>query len=260
MAEIKDWNVAAASNNAAPPDGWPEGMNYSDVNNVGRENMATLARLYQDTNGVLVSGGVGNTYAITTNRTLGSIADVGYFAFVADKPNTGAISIDLGIASAEGVRPSGESFAAGEIVADGTYLCYYNSALTKFVVVSELSATETRRGVSRFATNAEAQAGTATDIAVTPAGAKALLDNVTQSLTVKGHIILNGGLIVQWGQVTTDDTYSFDIPFTTELFAITFGSSGNDGVPRYIASTLLNFDYSSANVADTAADYIAIGY
>lgn len=42
---LKDWSVVAASNNAAPPNGWPEGMTIANVNNNGREMMAALRNL-----------------------------------------------------------------------------------------------------------------------------------------------------------------------------------------------------------------------
>ena len=53
MAELKDWATNAADNNDAPPDGWPEGMAYQNVNNSAREGMAVLARHFQDTSGAL---------------------------------------------------------------------------------------------------------------------------------------------------------------------------------------------------------------
>jgi|GEM_PF-6267589 len=48
MSDIKDWSQTAAGNNAAPPDGWPEGMAPSNVNNCARENMAAIARWYNN--------------------------------------------------------------------------------------------------------------------------------------------------------------------------------------------------------------------
>lgn len=40
MANIRSWSQTANSNNSASPNGWPEGMPPSGVNNTGRENMA----------------------------------------------------------------------------------------------------------------------------------------------------------------------------------------------------------------------------
>lgn len=48
MAAVKTWSTTAASNNSAPPDGAPENMARSAVNNVIRENMSALATWYQD--------------------------------------------------------------------------------------------------------------------------------------------------------------------------------------------------------------------
>lgn len=48
MADIKNWSATAASNNATPPDGWPEGQAASTVNDCAREMMAALRRWYVD--------------------------------------------------------------------------------------------------------------------------------------------------------------------------------------------------------------------
>jgi len=42
MSDIKDWKDTAASNNASPPDGWPEGQAPSTVNNCAREMMRAI--------------------------------------------------------------------------------------------------------------------------------------------------------------------------------------------------------------------------
>jgi len=45
---IDAWSTVAASNNAAAPDGWPEGQAASTVNNCGRQMMASLRAWYED--------------------------------------------------------------------------------------------------------------------------------------------------------------------------------------------------------------------
>ena len=35
--ELNQWSVDADNNNMPPPHGWPEGMNYSQVNDAARE-------------------------------------------------------------------------------------------------------------------------------------------------------------------------------------------------------------------------------
>lgn len=46
---VSDWSTTAASNNAAPPNGWPEGMAPSAVNDVGRQMMADIKTFYNNT-------------------------------------------------------------------------------------------------------------------------------------------------------------------------------------------------------------------
>ena len=45
---IKDWSITASSNNSAPPDGFPEGMAPSAVNDAARETMAQVRTWYED--------------------------------------------------------------------------------------------------------------------------------------------------------------------------------------------------------------------
>ncbi len=44
MADIRSWSTTAASNNATPPDGWPEGMAPSTVNNTARETHRAIKK------------------------------------------------------------------------------------------------------------------------------------------------------------------------------------------------------------------------
>ncbi|HIF12811.1 MAG TPA: hypothetical protein EYQ82_07390 [Dehalococcoidia bacterium] len=48
MSDIKAWKTPAASNIAVAPDGFPEGMLRSDVNNSSREIMASIRRMWDD--------------------------------------------------------------------------------------------------------------------------------------------------------------------------------------------------------------------
>lgn len=45
---IKNWSTTAASNNATPPNGWPEGQAPSTVNDCGRQMMADIRTQCQD--------------------------------------------------------------------------------------------------------------------------------------------------------------------------------------------------------------------
>lgn len=71
MAEVHTWSGTAADNNSSPPDGAPEGMAPSAVNDVIREVMAAIKRKDDDENGALVTGGSATAYTVATpNRTI----------------------------------------------------------------------------------------------------------------------------------------------------------------------------------------------
>lgn len=71
--KLKSYSTTPASNNSAPPDGWPEGMLPSAVNNSAREVMARLAEWYADAEWILrndtVTGFTGTTLTITGDVT-----------------------------------------------------------------------------------------------------------------------------------------------------------------------------------------------
>lgn len=45
---VESWSSTAASNNSAPPDGWPEGMSPSAVNDTGRKVQASVRAFLED--------------------------------------------------------------------------------------------------------------------------------------------------------------------------------------------------------------------
>lgn len=71
--KLKAYSTTAGSNNTAPPDGWPEGMLPSAVNNSAREMMARLAEWYADAEWLLrndtVTAFTGTTLTITGDVT-----------------------------------------------------------------------------------------------------------------------------------------------------------------------------------------------
>ena len=68
MSDIKDWSTTAAGNNSAAPNGFPEGMAPSGVNNSAREVMAAVRTQHEDS--AWVDFGHTVTYASATTFTI----------------------------------------------------------------------------------------------------------------------------------------------------------------------------------------------
>lgn len=270
MADIFDWSVVAASNNNAAPNGFPEGMNYSDVNNAAREVMAVLARWYADTNGSLVTGGTGNAYTITANRNVTSYVNGLEFAFRANRANTGAVTLNV-----SGVGPTalnyrdGTALRSGDLKNNGNYRVIYNSTTATWVL-DDQAATDSHRGIVELATNAEALAGTDATRALVPANFN------DKNLATSGYQKFPGGLMMQWGQVTVGDpagdffgTWTYPQPFPNtvlQVYVTLFDTSGN---LFDLSSAITSQGNSSANftvqewssvVQNATAKFFAIGY
>lgn len=122
MAEIRDWDNAAANNNDAPPNGAPENMAYSAVNDTIREIMAVLSRHHDDDNGSLSLGGTANVLTLTSNATRTSNVRGDRYTVVATLTNTGNTTLNVNSIGAVAVeKPDGTALTGGEIQAGGVY-------------------------------------------------------------------------------------------------------------------------------------------
>lgn len=136
MSDIQTWNVSAGSNNSAAPNGFPEGMPPSGVNDAAREVMAAVARYRSDTDGVNSSTGT-NTITLAASRTMTAYAQGDLFTFKAGGTNTGATTLNVDSLGAKNVYYQGAALTGGEItngqivtvVYDGTQFQLINAAL-----------------------------------------------------------------------------------------------------------------------------------
>lgn len=133
MAEVFEYDTVAANNNSSPPDGWPENMAPSAVNDCAREMQAADARDLADRNGTRTSAGTAPSYTLTSSRTITALSTGLIQAFTAHASNGGAASTlnlnSLGAASL--VLPDGSD---PDIVAGGIYIAIYDG--TNWQVVS----------------------------------------------------------------------------------------------------------------------------
>lgn len=173
---IYDWSTTAASNNSAAPNGAPEGMAPSAVNDVIRENMAAIAKWFADTNGTLVSTGSANAYALSINST-DTLYDGQTLVFDANFGNTGAATLNVTNSggAAQGAvtikKNNDQDLESGDIETGQKVAVVYDG--TNFQMLSQVAnviaaASETVAGKVELATAAETNTGTDATRAVSP--------------------------------------------------------------------------------------------
>jgi len=136
MAEIKDYSVTADDNNSASPNGMPENMAPSGVNNSWRESFARVKRWYEDINATKSTTGSSNAYVLAAARTVTAYAQGDAYMFRANHANTGAATLNIDSVGAVAiVNVTQSQLAAGQISAGGIYLVAYDATNSKFQLV-----------------------------------------------------------------------------------------------------------------------------
>lgn len=133
MPEINDLDIVAAGNGVAPPNGFPEGMEYSDVNNSAREFMSVIARAYRDENGSLSATGI-NDLVISTNGAYPALYQGLRLGFRAASTNTGAMTLQVNTLSPMPLlNTAGGPMEAGSIIQNLVHYVVYNGAAFQLV-------------------------------------------------------------------------------------------------------------------------------
>jgi len=127
MSNISTWSTTAGSNNATPPDGWPENMSPSAVNDSARENMAAIARWYAALSGSIATTGSSNAYVLTTGSSHASFGAIGLLSFRANHENTGAATLNVDSLGSKALRANGVALSGGAIKSGKVYLATYSS-------------------------------------------------------------------------------------------------------------------------------------
>lgn len=126
MSNVSQFSTTAASNNSASPNGFPEGMAPSGLNDSARELMAALAKCYKDQNGTITTGGTTTAYTLTTNNSHAALTDISLFAFQVNAANTGAATLAVDGLTAKSMQLNGAALAAGDLRTNEIVLAVYN--------------------------------------------------------------------------------------------------------------------------------------
>lgn len=142
MSDISQWSVADASNNAAAPDGFPEGMAPSEVNDAARAVMGALARYYQGVRGGVSTTGSSGAYVITSSSSHALLADVGLVFAKPNHSNTGAATLNVDALGAKAIEKNGAALVGGEIISGATYGFVYNSGADAFELIGGVAISD----------------------------------------------------------------------------------------------------------------------
>lgn len=139
MAEINDFDPTDANNVGR----WPEDMLGGAINNAGRADEGILARWFRDWNYSIAASGSSNAFAITSNRTISSLANNTVMGFTANHAITGAATLNLnGIGAKSIKRFNGNGLAEGDIISGQPVLvCFKTAADAWFMLTAPAALT-----------------------------------------------------------------------------------------------------------------------
>lgn len=137
------WTEVDSTNNATPPDGWPEGMAPSNVNNSARAEMGGEKRFWVRSNSVFTTAGTTTAYTLTYGQAATAYYDGEEFSFIVNATCGAAPTLNINTLGARQIRRFTSSgfvnLAAGDILANQPIRVRYNLAATTFDVVGPLS-------------------------------------------------------------------------------------------------------------------------
>lgn len=137
MSEVRTWAVQADNNNESPPNGFPENMDFSEVNNAARELMAAVAR-YREALGAVQTTGSNGVYVLSLNLDLPSLRRGDRFIFTANhnSPPGGSTLNVNNVGNVQMVTPNGAGIPPDAMIVGGVYEAAYDG--TRFRVIGGL--------------------------------------------------------------------------------------------------------------------------
>lgn len=130
------WSETDASNNANPPNGWPEGMQPSGVNNSARSNMGGEKRFWNRINAIKTTAGGPTTYTLTYDQAQAQYYDGEIHSFVVNATCAAAATLNIDGLGARQLRLFGGNLMVGAMIANQIISVRYNLAATAFDILT----------------------------------------------------------------------------------------------------------------------------
>jgi len=141
VSEVSSWSTTAASNNSASPDGFPEAMAPSGVNDSARELMASIKRWRDDISCTVTAGGTANAITVAAAQTISAYAAGQVFSFIAASANTGAVTLNVDSVGAKAVKKHHDvALSANDIESGQLVVVAYRATEDVFQMLSPTAA------------------------------------------------------------------------------------------------------------------------
>ena len=262
MAEINDWSTSAASNNSASPNGAPENMAPSGVNNTMRENMAVLKRAYADSNASVTAGGTVDVITVAMNQTITALYNGLIVSFEASGTNTGAVTLNVdGVGAKNLVKRVSTALVAGEILSGMKVSCVYDgvrfqimSAFLDAAVSTSEAAAAASAAAALVSENAAAADLVLTGLDVVASGNDVSATNADVVLTAADVVTTAAAVTAMTG---TSSTTSLLIEVASKAFTVASGlgfvagdwvlvTSGANPDTNYMHGPIIHWNYTNS--------------
>ncbi len=233
--ESSNFSETAANNNAASPNGAPEGMAPSGVNDTIREVMGALKRDWNRSHCTLASTGSANAYAIAFTTAPTAYVDGAQYCFRANFANTGSASANINALGATTVQKQTSAglanLASGDIQIGQHVLLEYDSGAAKFILLTP-------------------QAGAGLTLPVSVANGGTGLGTLTAHGVLIGAGISNvaptaagtAAQILSSGGASADPTFANLAPITTKTTGYTIVAADQRGT--FVLNSASNFTFT----------------
>jgi hypothetical protein len=180
MADIaaSNWSETDASNTSAAPDGAPEGMAPSGVNNVLRAHQGAEKRFWNKINAVKTTAGTTSAYTLSYDVAPGAYYDGEILSFVVNATNAAAATLNVNSLGAIPLRLFGGNLLAGALLANQIVQARYSTSAGAFDIIPQ-------NGWVRLGEQDPSAASTV-DFASIPAGVKHIRANIELAFSTAG--------------------------------------------------------------------------
>jgi hypothetical protein len=150
MAEVSSstFSEVDGSNNSTAPNGFPEGMAMSGMNDSGRGVMGAVKRFWGRINGRYASTGSSNAYVLTYDVALGSYVTGERYSFRANFENTGSATLNISSLGAKTIKKitsaGATALASGDIKSGQPVTVEYDG--TDMILCTPTAGTATSAG------------------------------------------------------------------------------------------------------------------